>query len=183
MSDNKEKKKQNKKLVNMIYISLFAALIAISAQIAVPIGQIPFTLQTLAVCVTSALLGLKRGTASILIYILLGVVGLPVFAGFAGGIGVLSGPTGGYIIGFVFVGLLVGFLTDKFGRKIFVLILSMIASVLLCYLFGTLWFMVFSSTDFLSSLMLCVVPYLPADALKIACASVIVNRMDKIIRL
>lgn len=183
MTQKTDKKRQNNRINDMVLVSLFSAVIAVSAQIAVPLGTIPFTLQTMAVLVASALLGLKRGVTSVAVYILLGIVGLPVFSGFRGGIGVLAGPTGGYITAFLIVGLIVGISVDKFGRNFSVLILSMLAGLLLCYVFGTLWFVLSTGTDFYSAFMLCVVPYVIFDLLKIIGSAVLVSRLGEILML
>ena len=171
-----------KRLLDVIYIALFTAIITVSAQISIPTA-IPFTLQTLGIFITGALLGWKRGTVSVIIYILLAAVGMPVLANFKGGFDKIVGITGGYIIGFIFTALIVGLITDFFGRKTSTLLLSMILGLSVCYLFGTVWFCIISKTTFSEALMLCVVPYLLFDALKIAAAVVLVNRLDKIIRL
>lgn len=171
------------RLLTMAYTAMFTAIIIICAQIMIPFGQVPFTLQTLGVFVSAALLGWKRGTASVLVYIFAGLAGLPVFTGFKGGVGVLFGPTGGYIVGFVFTAFIVGFMTDRLGKKLWVLIVSMISGLAACYAFGTVWFMIITGTDFAAALMLCVVPYLIADALKIAVAAVLCNRLGKVIKL
>mgnify|MGYP002553886123 CR=1 FL=1 len=101
----------------------------------------------------------------------------------SGGIGVLGGPTGGYIIGFLFTALIVGLMTDFLGRKLWVLAVSMVAGLAVCYLFGTIWFMIAMHTDFVAALLTCVVPFLLADAAKIVVATVLVNRLDKIVKL
>ena len=181
MTRKTDKKRKKNRITDMVLVSLFVAVMAVSAQIAVPVGVIPFTLQTMAVLVAVALLGCKKGVASVAVYILLGVVGLPVFAGFKGGAGVLAGPTGGYIAGFLLVGLVVGLAVDKFGRKISVLMLSMFVGLLLCYAFGTLWFAFSTGTDFISALMLCVVPYVVTDILKIIGSAILVKRLDKVL--
>lgn len=183
MSNKADKKRKNNKINDMVFVSLFAAVIAVSAQIAVPVGAIPFTLQTMSVLVAAALLGFKRGVASIAVYILLGVVGLPVFSGFKGGIGALAGPTGGYIVGFLLVGFIVGLAVDKLGRKFTVMIISMSAGLVMCYTFGTLWFVFSTGTDFLSALMLCVVPYVIFDVLKIIGSALLVSRLNKVLTL
>ena len=95
-----EKKRINTR--DIVFTGVSAAIIALCAWITVPVGAIPVTLQTLAVCLIAGLFGAKRGTAAVLVYILIGAVGVPVFSGFKGGIGVLAGATGGYIIGFIF---------------------------------------------------------------------------------
>jgi biotin transport system substrate-specific component len=174
-------------LLSIVYVAMFAAVITICAQIQIP-ATVPFTLQTLGVFVAAGMLGWKRGTLSVLVYILLGLVGLPVFAGFTGGVGVLFGLTGGYIIGFLFTAFIVGIMSEKLGRKLWVLAVSMVLGLLACYVFGTAWFMVIYNTSMgsmslVTALGMCVVPFLPFDALKIAAAVVLVNRLSKIVRL
>ncbi|MBR2280633.1 MAG: biotin transporter BioY [Ruminococcus sp.] len=179
--------KEKTNLLNLVYVAMFAAIITICAQIQIPTA-VPFTLQTLGVFVASAMLGWKRGTLSVAVYILLGLIGVPVFAGFTGGAGVLFGLTGGYIIGFLFTAFIVGFMCDKLGRKLWVLALSMALGLLACYVFGTVWFMLIynytmGSISLFSALGMCVVPFLLFDAIKIAAAVVLVNRLDKVVRL
>ena len=125
---------------DMIYIAMFAIIIAICSWISVP-ATVPFTLQTFGVFVTVGVLGGKRGSLSVLVYLLLGVIGVPVFAGFSGGLGVLLGSTGGYIIGFLFSALIMWGMEILFGKSNVVLVVSMIVGLLVCYLFGTVWFM------------------------------------------
>lgn len=179
--------KEKTNLLNLVYVAMFAAIITICAQIQIPTA-VPFTLQTLGVFVASAMLGWKRGTLSVAVYIVLGLIGVPVFAGFSGGVGVLFGLTGGYIIGFLFTAFIVGFMCDKLGRKLWVLALSMALGLLACYVFGTVWFMLIynytmGSISLVSALGMCVVPFLLFDAIKIAAAVVLVNRLDKVVRL
>ncbi len=181
MENEKKTTRSHKALLDLIYTAMFAAIICVCSLIKIPIGQVPVTLQTFAVCVAGAMLGWKRGTLSVVIYILIGMTGLPVFSG-SGGFGVLAGPTGGYIIGFIFTALCCGIAADKFGRKILPLAVSMVAGVLVCYAFGTPWFMFVTKTDFLASLGICVLPFLIPDAVKIAAAAVLVNRLSKIIK-
>ena len=131
----------SKKILNLAYIAMGAALIAICAWITIPIGPVPFTMQTFAVITIAGLLGWKRGVASVFVYIALGALGAPVFSGFGGGIGVLAGVTGGYIVGFIFTALIVGLVADRF-KGILPLALSMLGGILCCYAFGTIWFMI-----------------------------------------
>ena len=172
---SKATSKSKAALLDLVFVALFAAVMTVCAQIQIPFGQVPFTLQTLGVFIAASLLGWKRGTLSVIVYVLLGLAGVPVFAGFSGGIGVLFGPTGGYIIGFIFTALIVGLMTEKLGKKLWVEIVSMIL--------GTVWFMFQMKMGLVESLLLCVVPYLIADALKIAFSAVLVNRLDKVIKL
>lgn len=171
----------------LVYCALFAALIAICSWISIP-TTIPFTLQTFAVCVTTALLGTKRGFTAVLVYILLGLVGLPVFSGFTGGIGILAGTTGGYIVGFLFTALAVGLILQQFGRSVPVMAVAMVVGIALCYAFGTAWFMVVyartsGAIGLATALGWCVVPFLLPDACKIAVAIVVVKRLEKYVKL
>lgn len=163
-------------------IALFVALIAVCAWISVPTG-IPFTLQTFAVFTTVGILGLKDGLTAVIVYCLLGAVGVPVFAGIRGGLGVLLGSTGGYIIGFVFTALAVGIITSKFGRKIPVLAVSMVIGLILCYAFGTAWFIVVytkskGAISIATALAKCVIPYIIPDLIKIAVAIAVIKAIE-----
>ena len=162
-------------------IAMGAALIAMCSWISIPTA-IPFTMQTFAVCLVSALLGLRRGMWAVACYLLLGAAGVPVFAGFTGGVGILLGTTGGYLVGFLFTALIVGLAVDKLGRSLPVLIGSMAVGILVCYAIGTVWFMLVYArrTGFISlgtALSWCVLPYLLPDAVKIALASALVYRL------
>lgn len=175
--------KSKTRLLKIVYTAMFVAIIIVCAQIQIPFGQVPFTLQTLGVFIAAAMLGWKLSTIAVFVYALAGFIGLPVFAGFTGGVGIVFGPTGGYIVGFLFTAVIIGLITEKFGKKIWTLAISMIAGMAACYLFGTVWFVFVMKTDILSAILMCVVPYLVADGLKIALASVLVNRLDKVIKL
>lgn len=157
--------------------AMFAALTAVLSQFAVPIGPVPINLATLSVFLAGGILGMTGGLVSQVVYILLGAAGLPVFAEFSGGIGVIAGPTGGYIIGYAAAAWLVGFMVDRLGRKPLSLALSMIAGLAVCYFLGTAWFMIVTKRALWDSLTLCVFPFLPGDALKIAVATVITDRV------
>jgi biotin transport system substrate-specific component len=169
---------KDKKLYRLVLVAMFAAVITICSWISIP-TTIPFTLQTMGVFIAAGLLGWKYGTLSVVIYVLLGAVGVPVFAGFSGGVGTLVGPTGGYILGFIFTALAVGLITKFFGTKLYVLIIAMVVGLALCYLFGTIWFMIVYQCDFVSALVMCVIPYLIFDGCKILVASILVNRLAK----
>lgn len=182
-TNEKKTPRSHKLLLDMVYIAMFAAIICVCSLISISIGLVPVTLQTFAVCTAAAMLGWKRGTISVAIYILLGAVGLPVFSGAKGGFGVLIGPTGGYIIGFLFTALIVGIAADKFERKAIPLAVSMVVGVLVCYAIGTAWFVVVAKTDFIAALGTCVIPFLIPDAVKIALAVLIANRLSKIVKL
>lgn len=187
-NETAETKKAGKfKTVDIVYIGLFAALIAVCSWISIPL-TVPITLQTMGVCLVAGLLGAKRGLLSTVIYILLGMVGVPVFSGFSAGVSYILGPTGGYIIGFLFTALLVGIASDKSKGKLWVLILSMAAGILVCYTFGTAWFAVVynnqnaSPASISTILGWCVIPFLIPDAVKIVIAAVLTNRLKKFVK-
>lgn len=160
-----------------------AALIAICSWISIP-AAVPFTMQTFAVFLTVGLLGGKRGTVAVLVYLLLGAVGLPVFSGFSGGLGHIMGPTGGYMIGFIATALVMWGMEKYIGKSAKVLVASMIAGLLVCYAFGTAWFVVVYSKSsgaigIGAALSMCVIPYIIPDALKIALAALLTRRLKR----
>ena len=175
----------NSKTKDMVYISMFAVLIAICSWISIP-AAVPFTLQTMAVFTAVGLLGGKRGTISVLLYILLGAIGIPVFAGFSGGIGVLMGTTGGYIVGFLFSALLMWAMEAAFGKGRIIRILSMVLGLIVCYAFGTIWFMfVYTKTTgpvgIAAVLGWCVIPFIIPDCIKIVVAFILTDRLKKVV--
>ncbi len=169
-------------------IGMFTALIAICSWISVPLGPVPFTLQTFGVFVTAGVLGTKRGMVSVLVYMLIGLIGVPVFAGFSAGPGVLAGPTGGFIVGFLLTALIVGILTKVWKvkteqMKIAVLVVGMFLGDLACFALGTVWFIVVMKCSLAQALIWCVVPYIIPDLIKIGFAAVFVNRLKKYIKI
>lgn len=169
---------RNKTAFSLAFCALFAAFTAVMSQLSIPIQPIPINLATLSVYLAGAVLGAKYGTVSQAIYVLLGAVGLPVFAQLSGGIYVILGPTGGYIIGYIAAAWLIGSLCDRFGRRIPQLALFMTAGILFCYLLGTAWFMFVTKTGLFASLTMCVFPFLPGDAAKIAFAAMLSPRLN-----
>ena len=159
---------------DLVLCALMAALLAVCAWISFPVLEIAYTLQTFGVFFALLVLGGARGTLAILVYILLGAVGLPVFTGFRGGIGALLGVTGGYILGFLFTGLVYWLVTGVLG-------------LVVCYAFGSGWFLTVyfrngKSIGVWALLMKCVIPYLPADAIKMALALVLAPRVAKAVK-
>lgn len=161
-------------VLELAYIAVCTALMAVCSWIAIPTA-IPFTMQTFGVCLTVMLLGGRNGLFSILTFVLLGGIGVPVFAEFTGGPGILFGSTGGYIIGFVFMALIYWGITALLGEKLPVMVLALVLGMLVCYAFGTVWFMlVYSRTEdpvgLWTALGWCVFPYLIPDGIKLAIA-------------
>ena len=157
--------------------SLFAALLAICAWICIPVSDIGITLQTFGVFLALSLLGGKWGSVSVLLYLLLGAVGLPVFSGFRGGAGHLVGVTGGFLWGFLISGL-VYWALEKTGK-----LPAMIGGLLACYLCGCIWFCGYSGGGIGFILLRCVVPYLIPDVLKLWLALSLSNRLQKVIKI
>ena len=195
---------------NMAFIAVMAALICVAAPFAVPMpGLVPISLATFAVYLAGGILGAKKGTIAVLIYVLLGAVGLPVFSGGAGGFAKLFGVTGGYIIGYIPCALLTGLFVDLFFKSGIMKSLSekkgfgkvlgwigavwgvpvgMILGTVVCYVFGTAWFMVVyaqksGAIGVWTALTWCVFPYIIPDAIKIVLAMLISRRLSKALKL
>lgn len=179
--------KPKMRTVDMAYIAMFAVVMAVCAWISIP-AAVPFTLQTLGVFLAVGMLGGKRGTLAVLIYLLLGAVGMPVFAGFNGGLGYMLGSTGGYIVGFALSALTMWGFEAMLGRKTWVLAVSMVLGLAVCYAFGTAWFMVVYAKNtgaigLMTALGWCVIPYIVPDLVKIALALLLQKLLSSAIRL
>ncbi len=183
--------------------ALFTAILAVASWISLPLPftPVPVNLATLAVTLAGALLGYKYGSFSVLLYILLGAVGVPVFAGFSGGLGHLAGPTGGYIVGYLSSAFICGFVIDHLftsdmtdtgaasaeapGRiksafsRCWPIVLAALLGTASCYIIGTLWFMHLTGNGLVASMAMCVIPFLPGDAFKIAAAAVTVPALKR----
>lgn len=184
MFNNNLKVKQT--TTDITYIAMAVSAITVCSWISVPL-TVPVTLQLFAIFASVGLLGLKRGLYSVLIYILLGTIGLPVFSNFNGGIGALLGSTGGYIFSFIFSALIEGIIIKKFGNRVFSLVIAMVAGLLICYVFGTLWFMYVytkksGTVGILSILTWCVFPFIIPDAVKIVLAVLAVRKFSKFVK-
>ena len=176
----------NIKTADMVYIAIGAALIAICSWISVPM-TVPFTLQTFAVFFVLMTLGGERGTIATVVYVIMGAVGLPVFSGFKGGLGVLLGSTGGYIVGFIVMGLIYIVITKIFTEKIIPSIAALVIGLAACYAFGTAWFMFVyirntGPVGVMTVLSWCVFPFIIPDIVKMALAVVISRRVRGILR-
>lgn len=160
--------------MSVILIVACVALMTVCSWIRIP-GPVPVTMQTFAVFLTVSLLGTKRGAIAVGSWLAIGLAGAPVFAGFMGGFPYLFGLTGGYIIGFIGTAFVTGAIISRFGSKVPVLFGAMVAGLAVCYIFGTAWFMVaagpvMGGIDLQGALMMCVVPFIIPDLLKIALA-------------
>ena len=179
-----EKKKF--KATDIAYIGIFSAIIALFSWVSIP-TTVPFTLQTLAIFLSLTLLGGRNGFYSILVYIALGAAGIPVFSGFKGGLGVLAGNTGGYILGFILLGAVYWVMTSIFGEKLHIQIIALVLGLLICYAFGTAWFMYLyikanGAVTLMTVLGWCVFPFILPDAIKMAVAILLAKRLRKFIK-
>lgn len=164
---------------SMALCALFAAITAVLSQLVLPIGPVPISMSTLAVFLAGGLLGARDGAISQLIYLLIGAVGVPVFSGFSGGLGKLTGPTGGYIIGYIFMALVIGLIVPHCGNKLRCLIPTFTLGLAICYAFGTLWYIVLTHTGIGAAMAACVVPFLPGDAVKIILSAFLTVKLSR----
>ena len=184
---------RRKKTKEMVEIALFAAVLGILSPFTVPVpmSPVPLSLAVFAVYLSAALLGAKKSASCVLVYLLLGMAGLPVFSGFSGGMGVLLGPTGGYLIGYVPCAVAIGYMADarwldkllrgnRFAKNVF----AMALGTLVCYTVGTVWFLVVMGGSYTpwQALLVCVAPYIIFDVVKILAAAAIAEPVKRILR-
>ncbi|QDA31577.1 biotin transporter BioY [Thermococcus indicus] len=165
---------------NVAFAALFAALTAVGAQISIPIGPVPITLQVLFVLLGGLVLGARLGFLSQLVYVAMGTVGIPVFAGLQGGFAILYGPTGGYIAAFPIAAFIAGYLTEKTEKKAGMLAGSL-GGIAVIYLLGWLRLAFFMNGDFENAFRLGVLPFMPFDVLKAAVAVSVAQMVRKIV--
>lgn len=181
--DVKEEKFDRKKAAGMttkelVCVGMFAAVLAVLSQVSIPMpSSVPITLQTFAVALTGFVLAWKFGTASTLVYILTGAVGVPVFAGFTGGIQRIVGYTGGFIWGFIFMALLCGIATLKTNKAV-VCALSL-TGLAICHLLGVIQFMAVSKRSFIESFFTASAPYIIKDVVSVIFAYIIGSQIRK----
>ncbi len=178
-------------VTDLTQIAVFAAIIAVLSQLSIPMpAGVPMTLQTLIIPFSGIILGRKKGTCATLLYLLIGAVGIPVFSGFSGGLGILLGMTGGFLVSFPVLSYTAG-LADKIGlsspafkngKKGFyyvILVLGLLIGAVINYLFGTVWFMIATGSDFAYSFAACVLPFIPTALIKIAVIAIIGPELKK----
>ena len=173
---------KSQKTMQIAEIALMGAVLCVISPFTIPVpaSPVPLSLALFGVYLAAVLLGAKKSALSVLIYLLLGAIGLPVFSGFSGEIGVLLGPTGGYIIGYVLCALVIGLLAERGVHTVF----AMTAGTLVCYCFGTIWFLIIMKGTYtlIQALLVCVVPYLIFDLIKILAAAAVTVPVRKIVR-
>lgn len=178
---------KKKKLFSTEQMALIGVMTAVTCilgplVIPLPISPVPISFTNLAVYLAVYVLGTKAGTISYLVYLLLGFSGLPVFSGFTGGIVKLAGPTGGYLVGFIFMALIAGWAIDRFPGKYALQAAGMVLGTAVCYVFGTVWLAGQLGIGFAAGLGVGVIPYLPGDAVKILFAVMVGARVRRELR-
>lgn len=166
-------------ITQIAVIGVMTAVICILAPFSLPIGPVPISFTNLAIYIALYVLGMKRGTISYLIYLLIGLVGVPVFSGFTGGPQKLFGPTGGYLIGFIPMAVIAGIVIDKCMKKWYFCLLAMIAGTWVCYLFGTAWLAFQANMTFKAALAAGVIPFIIEDLIKMVLALLIGPQIHK----
>ena len=156
------------KVKNMIVCALFAAIMCITAPFSIPLGPVPITLILFSIGLTAFVTGSRKAMVATIIYMLVGLVGLPVFSGFKGGLGAIMSPVGGFVFSYIFIALILGQCV-KCRRKSSVFLLCG-AALLVCYMFGVSWYMFITEVDMLTALSLCVIPFIPFDIIKLCIA-------------
>ncbi|MDP4143536.1 MAG: biotin transporter BioY [Bacillota bacterium] len=157
---------------DLILCALFAAISCVLAQISFPLGPVPFTMLVMAIFLAGAILGAKRGFISQLVYVILGAIGAPVFSNLHGGIAVVLGPTGGFIIAFPFMALITGYFADKYKSKGYI-VLGMLIGLIFCYAVGAAWLSYAAKMPFINALKVGVLPFIIFDIIKLIIAAVI----------
>lgn len=167
-----------RRCVYLVLDAFFVALTAICSQIQLPFPVIPVNLSLFSVFVCGALLGPTHAFAAMAAYMLLAAAGVPVLSGFTGGISIVLGPTGGYLLGYMLCAAVTGAWVRRFGVSLFRLSAGMVLGLIACYVPGTLWFRFITGTGLAESLSVCVLPFLLGDALKILLAALLVRRLQ-----
>lgn len=172
---------QNSIIRNICITGVFAGLMCVLSPISIPVGAIPITLATLVLYLIGAIFNWKIASIIVLVYLLLGTMGLPVFSSFQGGFQVILGPTGGYLVGYLPCVLIESLLLSLWPNKKWLFPISMVLGTIVLYAIGTIWFMFYSNTDFIKAIMGCVIPFLAGDAIKIAIATILGIRLRPIL--
>ena len=173
------------KTKDMMLTALFAVLISVCAWISIP-AAVPFTMQTFGVFLSAGVLGGKRGTFAVVIYLLLGAAGLPVYAGGTSGIGILFGSTGGYMFSWIFTGLILRAVQTAFGKKTWTAAVSMVLGLITCYTLGTAWFVTVYAQSaghigVWTALSMCVIPFVIPDLVKLTLALMLRKRLARFV--
>lgn len=168
--ERKRQKSSRKHMQNLTTVALMTAVMCILSPISFAVGPVPISLGTFVLYLCVYMFGAWKSTASVCVYLIMGFAGVPVFVGYTAGVGKLLGPTGGYLVGYIFVTLIGGLMLDKIKRNLWLGILWLVVSTVVLYAFGTVWYLFLMGGSVKHALMICVVPFIPLDCVKIAAA-------------
>lgn len=163
----------------MTKIAVMTAVICILGPLSIPIGPVPISLTPLTILLSVYILGTASGSVATLLYVFLGAVGLPVFGGFTGGFGIIAGPTGGYIIGYVFLALISGWFVEHFYNMVWVQYLGMCLGMAVLYAFGTAWLAYVAHMTFAEAFAVGVLPFIAVDMIKMAVSIILGRAVNK----
>lgn len=166
---------------DITFIGLMAALICIAGPISInlPFSPVPISLTNLAIYFAAIILGFKKGTISCIVYILIGIVGLPVFSNFSGGFSKIAGPTGGYIVGFIFMAMIVGIFSDIFNGKRYMYVIGMVLGTIVTYTIGTLYLSFQTHMTLISAIAAGVLPFIAGDIIKMVITVIFAPEIKK----
>lgn len=179
-------RKNRDKIKNMILSSIFAAVMCIFSVITIPVGTIPISMGIFALVLTSCVLNPKQAVSAIAVYVLLGMIGLPVFSGFRSGISVITGPTGGYILAYIPSAMLISCLASRYAKSVRAVIkLSAVSflGVLLCYAAGTVQYMLVTHVGAVEALLICVAPFAVFDLIKCIAGAYLAYKIRRILKI
>lgn len=165
--------KKNDKTKNIALTAMMTALICVASPVSVPIGPVPISVATLVIFLAVYILGMKRALIAVMLYLLIGLAGVPVFSGFSAGPAKLLGPTGGYLIGYIPMTLISGLFIDRHYRNRMISVAGMILATAVLYLLGTAWLAYSAGMTFTAALAAGVIPFIPLDLLKTVIAAVL----------
>lgn len=179
-------RKNRDKIKGMILSSVFAAVICIFSVITIPVGAIPISMGIFAVVLTACVLKPVQTVSAVAVYILLGIAGLPVFSGFQGGISVIAGPTGGYVLGYIPMGLIISCFSERCVKSVCAVVKMSAAAfggVIICYALGTVWYMLIMHAEAAEALAVCVAPFAVFDVIKCICGAYTAYKIRRILKI
>ncbi len=159
--------KNRNSVYEMVFVAFVTAVTCVVAPFSIQIGPVPISFTNFIIYLSLYLLGWKKGVISYLLYLVIGMIGIPVFSGFGAGLGKVAGPTGGYLIGFIFMAVISGICIEKFSKSTVLQIIGMIVGTVVCYLFGTIWLAYQAGMSFYAALAAGVLPFIIGDFIKI----------------
>ena len=171
------------KTYDIVYIAVFAVIMAICSWISIPLPgtSVPINLATFAVILAGLMLGSRDGAIAMLVFLALGAIGVPVFHSFTGGMGIVFGPTGGFLIGYIALAFFAGLAAKESEHPVRNYILFTVIGEVVLYALGSVWFIFQAGSNIQTALMACVVPFLPGDAVKMVLAYLVAGRLKKVI--